>query len=209
MFVKVLALIIGYFLGSIPFSYLFGKWFGHDDVRKYGSGNVGTTNVMRAFGKKVGVLAFIGDFLKGAAAVLIGKAIGGLDGAVIAGTCAVIGHCYSVFLNFTGGKGVATSAGAVGAIMPMVLLFGGPAFALVAWLSGYVSVASLSVFVLAFVLSIVWGKPLQVTVMIAMLVILAFYRHWGNIGRLLRHEEPKIKRRSREEEKKNRPENEE
>ncbi len=198
MFVKILALIIGYFLGSIPFSYLFGKWFGHDDVRNYGSGNVGTTNVMRAFGRKIGVLAFIGDFLKGVAATLIGQAIGGLDCAVIAGTAAVIGHCYSVFLNFTGGKGVATSAGVAGAVMPMVLVFGFPLFAIVAWISGYVSVASLSVYILAFVLSIVWGKPLQITVMIGMLGILAFYRHWGNIGRLMRHEEPRIKCRSKE-----------
>ena len=67
-----LSLIVGYFLGAIPFSYLFGKWFGHEDVRKFGSGNVGTTNVMRTFGKKIGVLAFIGDFFKGLAASWIG-----------------------------------------------------------------------------------------------------------------------------------------
>lgn len=190
----VLSLIVGYFLGAIPFSYLFGKWFGHKDVRNFGSGNVGTTNVMRTVGKKVGVLAFVGDFLKGMAATWLGSCLAGLDGAVVAGIAAVFGHCYSIFLHFTGGKGVATSAGAVGGIMPIALAFGFPLFALVVWISGYVSVGSLSVYIMAFILACVLDEPLQVQGMILILGCLTFYRHWGNICRLYRKEEPKIKK---------------
>ncbi len=190
----VLSLVIGYFLGSIPFSYLFGKWLGHEDVRKFGSGNVGTTNVMRTFGKKIGVLAFIGDFLKGMSAAGIGWALADLNGAVVAGTAAVFGHCYSIFLHFTGGKGVATSAGAVGGIMPIALALGVPIFALVAWMSGYVSVASLSVYIMALILAWLLHEPVQIIVMILILSCLTFYRHWSNIRRLYSKQEPQIKK---------------
>ena len=89
---------------------------------------------------------------------------------------------------------MATSAGAVGGIMPIALAFGFPLFALVAWLSGYVSLASLTVYVMALILSLILHEPLQIIVMILILSCLTFYRHWGNICRLYSKKEPQIKK---------------
>ncbi len=190
----LLCILIGYLLGSIPFSYLCGRLFAHEDVRNIGSGNVGATNVIRAAGKKVGILAFIGDFLKGLVATLIGRELLGLDGAVICGIAAVIGHCYSVFLQFTGGKGVATSAGAVGGVLPAALVLGFPLFGLVMFLTGYVSLGSMSVYVGAFILAFILDAAVEVKAMTFLLGCLVFYRHGANICRLYHGEEPKVKR---------------
>ena len=92
--------IISYFIGSIPFSFLIPKYIGQVDIRKVGSGNTGTTNVVRTLGLKVGVLAFIGDFLKGVLPTLIGLMTLGTKGAIIGGGLAVLGHCYPVWLKF-------------------------------------------------------------------------------------------------------------
>src|SRR5262245_50737437 len=103
--------LIGYAIGSIPFSFLVARLAGIEDVRTVGSGNVGATNVMRSAGKIPGIIALVLDGLKGAGTVWVARALGASERDVcIAGLCAVIGHLFPVWLGFRGGKGVATGA---------------------------------------------------------------------------------------------------
>jgi acyl phosphate:glycerol-3-phosphate acyltransferase len=112
-------LVLAYLLGSIPFSWLIVKLRAGKDVRTVGSGNVGATNAMRAAGKAAGVAALLLDIAKGVAAVLIARRLGAPPALVGAAAFFVmLGHCYPVWLGFQGGKGVATSAGAMGALAP-------------------------------------------------------------------------------------------
>ena len=136
--------VAAYLIGSIPFSYLIVKLVAHKDVRRVGSGNVGATNAMRAAGKKAGVIALLLDLAKGIVAVLIARRIGAppvLVGA--AAVAAMLGHCYPVWLGFQGGKGVATSAGALGALAPSALILALAAFAVVVAWKRYVSLGSI------------------------------------------------------------------
>ena len=138
-----------YFAGSIPFGLLIGK-FNKIDIRQHGSGNIGATNVLRTLGKKWGYTCFLGDFLKGLLPVLISidfaanANVGGQEYVpALAVICTVLGHIFSLFLKFKGGKGIATSAGAIMAIAPYAMLL-----ALVVWIvifkaTGYVSLASI------------------------------------------------------------------
>ena len=116
----VLAAVIGYLLGNISSGYLVSKAYGLRDIRKHGSGNSGTTNVLRTLGWLPSVLTLIGDCLKGFFACLIGRALGGDLGMLIGGLCAILGHDFPVFLGFKGGKGIATSLGLILAINPMI-----------------------------------------------------------------------------------------
>ena len=106
----LLTMIIGYLLGSIPTSLIIGKSFFHQDIRNVGSGNLGGTNASRAFGLKIGVLVIFLDGLKALISVFIGSLVSS-DAAVYAGLMSVIGHCYPVFAQFKGGKGVASVFG--------------------------------------------------------------------------------------------------
>ena len=112
VWVLVLCAAIAYILGSISFSYLFTKKIRHEDIREKGSGNAGTTNVLRNYGWGMGVLVFAGDVLKGLLAALIGMYLGGELGLCVAGVFAVVGHNYSCFLRFKGGKGILSAVAA-------------------------------------------------------------------------------------------------
>ena len=109
----ILSAVIGYLLGCIPSGVLISRFYGNTDIRASGSGNTGTTNVLRTLGWLPSVLTLIGDCLKGVLAGLAGRWIGGQNGMFIAGICAVLGHDYPVFLHFKGGKGIATSLGVI------------------------------------------------------------------------------------------------
>src|SRR5262249_11429355 len=145
--------VIGsYLLGSIPFGYLAGRKAGID-IRKCGSGNVGATNVLRTLGKGYGYPVFAADFLKGLGAVKMSVLIAtrlhpewnsselfGILGAI----CSVLGHSFPVWLHFNGGKGVATSAGALFGLAPVAALVGAAIWMLTFWVTHYVSVASIA-----------------------------------------------------------------
>src|SRR5690554_4139407 len=107
----VLTVTVSYLLGCFSSAYFLGKMAKNIDIREYGSGNAGATNALRVMGKKIGALTFILDILKGIIAVIIGNKLLGLDGKLLAGIFVVLGHNFPVFLNFKGGKGVATSLG--------------------------------------------------------------------------------------------------
>ena len=114
----ILAAVIGYLFGNIPSGVLIARIYGIGDIRKHGSGNTGTTNVLRTLGWLPSVLTLVGDCLKGYVACLIGKALCGDPGMLLAGLGAILGHDFPVFMGFKGGKGIATSLGLIIAINP-------------------------------------------------------------------------------------------
>jgi glycerol-3-phosphate acyltransferase PlsY len=186
-----LALIIGYLLGSIPFGLLLTRGAGAPDVRSIGSGNIGATNVLRTGRKDLAAATLLLDALKGTAAVLIGRWLAPEDGALIAGFAAFIGHILPVWLNFKGGKGVATFLGALfGLHWPTGLIFCAVwlgAAAIWRYSSLSALIASLVVPVALFV-SGQGGAALVVGVMAAIL----WRKHRENIARLVAGEESRI-----------------
>src|SRR5262245_40978455 len=150
--VTVAVLLISYLLGSIPFGYLAGRLAG-TDIRHAGSGNVGATNVVRVLGKGYGYPVFALDVLKGFAAVEISMLVAPGEPpawnspeifGILAAISSVLGHLYPPWLKFKGGKGVATSAGALLALTPLATLIGVVVWIIVFWLTRYVSLASLT-----------------------------------------------------------------
>ncbi len=181
-----------YLLGSIPFSYLIPKFFGRIDIREHGSGNTGTTNVLRTLGFKVAVLAFIGDFLKGVLPVFIALRYVTPEAALVAGGSAVLGHCYSVWLKFKGGKGIATSAGVLLFLVPKVFLALLILQFTVILTTRYMSLASI---LSALTLPLwVWGfhYPKSYILFSVLLGAFATYKHRANIKRLLKGNENRL-----------------
>ncbi len=187
-----LAIAIGYVLGAIPFSFIVGKYYGKIDIRNVGSGNLGATNVLRSLGKKAAALAFAGDFLKGVAAVLIGSSIWGYDYGILAGAGAILGHCYPATLRFKGGKGVATAAGVLLALNPMLILYLLPLYVIMVRVFKIVSLSSILIAAATPIISYFMGMPdnfLRFALLTSLFVI---YRHKSNIKKLLAGEEKKI-----------------
>ena len=128
LFAALLTALCGYLLGSISFAVIVSKTMFGQDVRDYGSGNAGMTNILRVYGKKPAAFTLVGDFLKGAVAVLLGRMIYGWfgvvgsDGAHLAGLCALLGHLYPLYFGFRGGKGILTAVGIIAVIDPLVFL---------------------------------------------------------------------------------------
>lgn len=187
---SLLALAGGYLLGSIPFAYLVTQAFGLGDIRQVGSGNVGTTNVLRTGNKLATALTLIGDVGKGIVAVLIAKQYGDMP-AMAAALGAFAGHCFPVWLNFKGGKGIATCLGILAALSwPVALLAFGT------WLvtTAMGRISSLSALVAAVVSPVYMAffGPWPYTVGAAILAALIFVTHRENIARLIKGEEPRI-----------------
>ena len=179
--------IVGaYLLGAIPASYLVGKWLGHLDLRAVGSGNLGATNLYRAMGWKGAIPAALFDVGKGAVAVLVVRHQGIHPWfPLAAGAAAVLGHVFSPFVRFRGGKGVATAAGAFAALSPLSVLVAGIVFALVAKLSGYVSLGSM-IAAGAFLASVPLLYPGDSLMLAAAAAVFVFivYTHRENVTRL-------------------------
>lgn len=176
------AILIGYALGSLPIGYLVAQGRGGVDLRRVGSGNVGTANVYRTTGLAAAIAVMIADVGKGAAAVLL---IGGGANAVAAGVAAIVGHIYPVWLGFKGGKGVATASGVFGVLTPVPTMVAAVAFALVVARSRFVSLGSI---VATIVLPVVeWLTPglRAVDIGVTLAAVLILFRHRGNLMRLL------------------------
>jgi glycerol-3-phosphate acyltransferase PlsY len=190
-----IGLLIGYIAGSIPFAYLAGKLVKGIDLRHYGSGNLGATNVYRTLGARVAAVVFLLDTLKGALPVLAVRqlALGShLDlWAIAAGVAAIAGHAKPVFLLWKGGgKGVATAGGVFLALAPLPALASMATFIIVVLLTGYVSVASLTAAcVLPVVLGLTIGVHTPLFVVSLLIAAFVFWTHRANIGRLRRGEE--------------------
>lgn len=189
----ILAIVAAYVVGATPFGYLAGKWRGID-IRKHGSGNIGATNVLRTLGKPLGITVFILDFLKGLAPALAalnlfpGSGSGSLIPIAVA-LATILGHNFTFWLGFKGGKGIATSAGALVALMPLPILA-----ALVVWLTTffsfkYVSLASmlaaLAVPVTLAALQFTRGpQDFPLLIFASLIACLAIFRHKSNIKKL-------------------------
>lgn len=184
--------IVSYLIGSIPFSFLTAKYMGGIDIRNYGSGNTGATNVFRTLGKKAGAIAFIGDFLKGFIVAVLAKNLISVDVAVICSVLVIFGHCYPIFLGFKGGKGVATAGGTVFALYPLLgAILLSTVFIIIA-ITRIVSFASISAAILFPILSFVFRTHayfLYFSIAVGLFVV---YRHKSNIGRLIAGKESKI-----------------
>lgn len=185
--------IISYLLGNISFAYILGKIFTKKDVRDYGSGNAGATNAIRAFGKKIGAMVFIGDVLKSVIAVLIGKTLG-VTGMYLAGAMVIIGHNWPVFLNFKGGKGVATTIGVMIIASPFVTMICFVLGLVVIIATRTVSLGSIIGMAMAPLAAGIFVRPFDMSLFIFCLFIgtMAIYRHKENIKRILNGKENKL-----------------
>jgi glycerol-3-phosphate acyltransferase PlsY len=188
---QIIALVVGYAFGSIPFGLLLTRLAGTGDIRAIGSGNIGATNVLRTGRKGLAAGTLLGDALKGTAAVLLTKWFGGNDAGLIAALGAVLGHVFPVWLRFKGGKGVATYIGVLIAVSWIVALGFAAIWALVAWTTRYASLSGLIASALTPVLLafLVGGKA---ALLFAALTALVWFMHRSNIQRLLAGTEPKI-----------------
>lgn len=187
----LLAAVVGYGLGSIPFGLLLTRMAGMGDIRDIGSGNIGATNVLRTGNKPIAAATLLFDAGKGAAAVLIVRALWGNDAALIAGLFAFAGHCFPVWLGFKGGKGVAVFIGILlGAAWPIGLIFCA-VWLFIAIVRRTSSLAALTAAGTAPVFAFVWNDA-KLAAVAGVLALLLFYRHAPNIRRLLDGTEPKI-----------------
>lgn len=194
---------LGYIVGATPFGFLAGKMKGID-IRDHGSGNIGATNVMRTLGKPLGYTILFLDILKGMLPVLLAKHLG--DSSLIAiatAIAAIMGHNYTFWLGFKGGKGIATTAGAVVPILPIPILTALAVWILTLKITRYVSVASIAAAIaipLTVVVENLIGREWDFAVLgLALFVcFLAIWKHRSNIARLRRGEEPRAKKKTKE-----------
>ena len=184
--------ILAYALGNFSPAYLCGKLFGHFDIRERGSGNAGTTNVVRELGWRYGVLVFVLDALKGVAAVALGNWLADSPGIAAAGFGVVIGHDFPVLLNFRGGKGVATTVGIMLSLFPVPTLIALVLLILVITLTRMVSLGSLSFVTGMAVFSLVSDQPDALKIMTVGIAVIAILRHRANIKRILNGTENRL-----------------
>jgi glycerol-3-phosphate acyltransferase PlsY len=187
----LIALAIGYLLGSIPFGLVLTRLGRTRDIRTIGSGNIGATNVLRTGRKDLAALTLLGDALKGTAAVLIAGHLFGPDGALAAGLAAFFGHVFPVWLGFKGGKGVATFLGvALALAWPAALAFAA-AWLLVAYLTRYSSLSALVAAVATPLAALALGET-RAALLLILLAAILWAKHHENIARLVAGTEGKI-----------------
>ena len=190
--VYILVFILAYLCGSIPSAYLIGKSLGGIDIRKSGSGNVGSTNALRSLGFKGGLIVFFMDAVKGFLPAYLGTWLGGDIIGFCLGLTAIVGHIFPVWLHFKGGKGVATSFGVLLAVVPASAMIGISTCLIVATITGYVSLGSiLAAISIPVTLGLIYHNW-QLLLLSLTLVILVIYKHKTNIKRLLANEESRI-----------------
>lgn len=196
---------LAYLVGSIPTGVITARLLGLPDPRGSGSGNPGATNVLRLGGKKAAIVTLVGDLLKGLLPVLAAGALIGAPGALpamaVAGLFAFLGHLFPVYFGFRGGgKGVATAAGAILGLAPLIGLVAIAGWISMAFASRYSSLAALFASVVAATLATFLSPPV-IALAISLMALLLILRHHSNIRRLMRGEEPRIGSKSAEEEK--------
>ena len=187
----LIALLSGYFFGSIPFGLLLTKFAGEGDIRKIGSGNIGATNVLRTGHKSLAAATLILDVGKGAFGVyIIGLYLPEIY-LGIAGASAVVGHCYPIWLKFSGGKGVATGLGIIAMLSPISGFLFIITWIIIAFLFKYSSLSALLAFFVSSVSSFVVERS-DISLAILFMTLITFFRHKENIKRLVSGTESKI-----------------
>jgi glycerol-3-phosphate acyltransferase PlsY len=200
----LLALILGYLLGSIPSGALVARVYGKVDLTQVGSRRTGATNVLRTLGPGAAAIVFLGDLLKGAAAVLIARALWPDDtwAIAVAGTAAVLGHAYSPFIGFKGGRGVTTGLGAMLAIAPVAALVAAVVGIVTIATTRYVSLGSilgtLVASVAVIVLTVVYRSPVAYAAFAAVVGAFIVIAHHDNIDRLRHGTERRLGERVQE-----------
>ena len=190
----LIVIVAGYLLGSISTGVVLSRLFAKTDIRSQGSGNAGTTNMLRVLGRRMALFTFIGDMLKGIIAVFIGKwLIGGELGGLLGVVGALLGHYYPLYFGFKGGKGIATSFGSLLFVFPVQALLAFAVFLILVALTHYVSVGSVAAAITLPLLIVItrFQEPTRwiITVCIGASVI---WRHRANIKRLMTHTENKL-----------------
>ena len=189
----ILTVVLAYLIGSIPSGLILGKLFWHTDLREHGSHNIGATNAWRTLGKRAGIAVFIADSIKGQAGVVLGLLLAGMPlAAVLGGLFAIIGHSFSLFLRFHGGKGVATSLGVLTMMMGNVTLIVFAIWFAIVYLTRYVSLGSVVAAFLTPVLAALFAYPVEYIVFSVIAAVLVIVRHRENIKRLMNGTENKI-----------------
>lgn len=191
----IIVIITSYFIGCFSSAYIVGKTFKRIDIRDFGSGNVGSTNALRVMGAKLGIFTFLLDVLKGVLAVYLGKFILGDIGGIVAGLFVVIGHDWPVFIGFKGGKGVATSIGALLILFGIIIFIPLTITIIIIWITKYVSLGSISFLVMTPILYSIFITPFKIEFLVLSIIFALFgiVRHRENIKRLINGKEDKIK----------------
>ncbi len=192
---SVAAVAAGYFIGSIDFGVILPRLFGVD-IYSVGSGNPGTTNVLRVMGRGLAAATLLGDLAKGLAAAVLGDLAGGTDAGFAAGFAAVVGHCFPMWHRFRGGKGVATAGGALLWLEPILgaILVG--SWALAVAVIRKASIASLALAVLLVPGLVLFDHRGWSLVWAGAIAALVVFRHQGNIRRLITGSEHQIEERT-------------
>jgi len=188
---------VAYFVGSVPFSYIFAKMMKGVDITKVGSKNMGATNVLRAAGPVPAMFAFAGDFLKSALLLVVLERFlpsVSRETVLVAAVVVVLGHDFSVLAGFKGGKGVATTFGVVFVLSWPVALVESGIWLVAMVLRNTVSLASVAVFATLPVTALLLRQPLQLVLIYSLLAVLGIVRHAANIRRLRAGQEPKLDR---------------
>ncbi len=180
---QTIALVIAYLLGSLPFALLAGRLNGVD-LRTAGSGNLGATNVFRVLGRSWGIAVMVLDIAKGAVAVLIAEALVPSPWPLAAGALAILGHVFPVWTGFTGGKGVATGAGALIGLTPAAAGVMVAIWVVLVLVTRYVSVASIVAALAAAPLAWAFGAPWSYVAFVAVAALFVIWKHRENIRRL-------------------------
>ena len=200
VFWMLVGLGVAYLLGSVPTGYWIARAAKGIDIRQFGSGNIGSSNVGRVLGRPWGITVLILDILKGTLAVILGQKIFfdvagpfSLDAyKILCAAMAVCGHNWTVFLWFRGGKGVATSAGALLGLSPLLLLLTAAIWGIVARISGYISVASMAAGIGFCALTFVVRTSLEMKIFGLVMTAMLIFRHRENLRRLAQGREPKM-----------------
>lgn len=177
---KVLVLVCAYLLGSFPSAYFAAKKAQGLDIRNVGSGNVGSTNAVRILGLPLGALVFIADVLKGVIPTLLGKWLGGESLAILAGLAAAVGHIFPVWLQFRGGKAVATALGVALALFPLQGLIGFAMWGITLVLTDCVAAASTAAAAALGAMVLISVEPLPYKIGFTLIALLVIWKHRGN-----------------------------
>ncbi len=194
MLLKVVVYVFAYIMGSIPTAYWYAKYFHGIDIRQHGSGNVGATNSLRVLGKKAGIIVLIFDLLKGLLPVLIARSLGfSEEQTFLIGIVCILGHIWSVFANFKGGKGIATSLGVILAVSPAGAGISLVVFVAIVYFTKYVSLASmLAGLAFVFYYLVFNFEQTNMSLIAFGLFMLLVFTHRENIKRLVAGTESKI-----------------
>ena len=184
--------IFGYFFGSFPSGVIVSRYAGVDDIMSRGSGNIGATNVFRVLGAKYGAIVLVLDMLKGIIPAYLGSRYFGTLGALVVGICVILGHNWSIFLKFKGGKGIAATAGVALVAFPKTVVISVAVFLVTIAVTKYVSLGSLLAVWVGFFYTLFTQAAVSEKILVFCLAAIVTYKHKSNIVRLISGKELKL-----------------